>query len=163
MKLKDRIINLSPDELAKNPRIAAQLVIALARSAPINKGLLGGVMRALYKLYVITICNTELMTDAPLGEGLCLPHPFGIIINRTATIGRNVTIFHQVTIGVNEHHGDLGVAPTIGDNVFIGAGAKIIGPITVGTNVRIGANAVVTKDVPDNATVVGFNRMLLRN
>lgn len=120
-------------------------------------------MRALYKLYVITICNSELMTDAPLGEGVRLPHPFGIIINRTASIGRNVTIFHQVTIGVNEHHGRPDVAPTIGDNVFIGAGAKIIGPITVGNNVRIGANAVVTKDVPDNATVVGFNRILLRN
>lgn len=66
-----------------------------------------------------------------------------------ATIGRNVTIFHQVTIGRSR-----GKAPVIGDNVFIGPGAKIFGGIRVGNNVKIGANCVVFQDVPDNSTVV---------
>lgn len=117
-------------------------------------------MRALYKLYTVLLCSSELVTDIPIGTGLCLPHPYGIIINHFAVIGRNATIFHQVTIGVNPHHGGHDRAPVIGDNVFIGAGAKIMGPIKIGDNVRIGANAVVTKDVPDNATVVGFNKIL---
>lgn len=73
----------------------------------------------------------------------------GIVIAGGATIGRNVTIFHQVTIGRSR-----GKAPVIGDNVFIGPGAKIFGGIRVGNNVKIGANCVVFQDVPDNSTVV---------
>lgn len=73
----------------------------------------------------------------------------GIVIAGGATIGHNVTIFHQVTIGRSH-----GKAPTIGDNVFIGPGAKIFGGIRIGNNVNIGANCVVFQDVPDNATVV---------
>lgn len=83
-----------------------------------------------------------------------LPHGLnGIVVSNQARIGSNATIFQQVTIGVKS----LSVpgAPTIGDRVFIGAGAKLIGPIKIGSNVTIGANAVVTKDIPDGATVVG--------
>ena len=84
------------------------------------------------------------------------PHDFyGIFISSGAKIGTDCTIFHHVTIGSNtlldtKHHG----APTIVNNVYIGAGAKIIGSIHVGNNVRIGANCVVVKDIPDNSTVV---------
>lgn len=84
------------------------------------------------------------------------PHSFqGVFISERATIGSNCVIFHQVTIGSNTlpDSGKAG-SPTIGDNVYIGCGAKIIGNVRVGNNVRIGANCVVTKDVPDNATVV---------
>ena len=73
----------------------------------------------------------------------------GIVIAGGAKIGRNVTIFHQVTIGRSR-----GKAPVIGDNVFIGPGAKIFGGIHVGNNVKIGANCVVFEDVPDNSTIV---------
>ena len=79
-----------------------------------------------------------------------LPHGlYGIIVSKNAQIGRNATIFHQVTIGQGN-----GGAPTIGDNVYIGAGAKIIGNIRIGDNVKIGANCVVFTDIPDNCTVV---------
>ena len=79
-----------------------------------------------------------------------LPHGlYGIMVSRNAVIGKNVTIFHQVTIGEGK-----GGAPTIGDNVYIGAGAKIIGGVKVGNNVKIGANCVVFMYVPDNCTVV---------
>lgn len=79
-----------------------------------------------------------------------LPHGlYGIIISHNAVIGKEATIYHQVTIGQGN-----GGAPTIGDNVYIGAGAKIIGNIKIGNNVKIGANCVVFMDVPDNCTVV---------
>ena len=73
----------------------------------------------------------------------------GIIVSHEAHIGKNVSICHQVTIG-----GGKGGAPTIGDNCFIGPGAKITGGIHIGNNVRIGTNCVVVEDIPDNATVV---------
>ena len=90
-----------------------------------------------------------------------LPHGLnGIIISRKAKIGTDVTILHQVTVGTKmvtskSDRIEDATAPVIGDHVFIGAGAKIIGNIHIGDNVLIGANAVVTKDVPDNCTVVG--------
>ena len=84
------------------------------------------------------------------------PHGYhGIFISGGAKIGNNCTIFHQVTIGSNTLPDTKNPgAPTIGDNVYIGAGAKIIGGIHIGNNVRIGANCVVSKDIPDNSTVV---------
>ncbi len=78
-----------------------------------------------------------------------LPHGlYGIIISHNAVIGSNCTIFHQVTIGEGK-----GGAPVIGDNVFIGAGAKIIGNVKIGSNSKIGVNAVVVHDVPENSIV----------
>jgi len=84
------------------------------------------------------------------------PHGFaGIFVSEGAKIGKNCVIFHQVTIGSNTLPGSAGQGfPTLGDNVYIGCGAKIIGNVHIGNNVRIGANCVVTRDVPDNATVV---------
>lgn len=94
------------------------------------------------------------------------PHGLaGIFISYGAKIGTGCTIFHQVTIGANTLPDSRGQgAPTIGENVYIGAGAKIIGSVTIGNNVRIGANAVVAFDVPDNATVVQESpRVILRD
>lgn len=94
------------------------------------------------------------------------PHGIaGIFISYGARIGRGCTIFHQVTIGSNTLADSRGQgAPVIGDNVYIGAGAKIIGGVQVGDNARIGANCVVTFDVPANATVVlDAPRVILRD
>jgi len=84
------------------------------------------------------------------------PHDIvGVFISGGACIGKDCTIFHQVTIGSNTLADSRGRgSPRIGNNVYIGAGAKIIGNVTVGDNVRIGANAVVVKDIPDNSVVV---------
>lgn len=98
-----------------------------------------------------------------IGAGLRIYHGDGIVIASGAVIGRGVTIEHQVTIGnrIGHEGGDMGF-PTIGDDVFIGVGAKVLGDIRIGNNVRIGANAVVLHDVPDNATVVGIPGKVVR-
>ncbi|OGR12572.1 MAG: hypothetical protein A2097_12000 [Desulfobacula sp. GWF2_41_7] len=97
-----------------------------------------------------------------IGPGLRIYHGDGIVIASGAVIGRGMTIEHQVTIGNRiGHEGELG-CPTIGDDVFIGVGAKVLGAIRIGNNVRIGANSVVLHDVPDNATVVGVPGRVVR-
>lgn len=89
-----------------------------------------------------------------IGKGFYIGHFGTIVVNGSAVIGDNVNISHGVTIGATNRGNRQGI-PTIGNQVYIGPGAKIIGKITVGNNVAIGANAVVTKDVPDNAVVAG--------
>jgi serine O-acetyltransferase len=84
-----------------------------------------------------------------IGGGFCLIHAYGTIMNAASTIGKNCTVLHGVTIG-----GGRGGAPILGDNVYIGAGAIIIGGVHIGNNVKIGAGAIVVDDVPDNCTVV---------
>jgi len=90
---------------------------------------------------------------------ICMPHPNGVVVHSRTRIGRGVTIMHQVTLGEKSLYGDGGF-PTIEDEVFIGAGAKVLGGINVGRGAVIGANAVVTRDVPPGQTVVGVNRLL---
>lgn len=101
-------------------------------------------------------CCASVPTCVHFGGKPNLPHGLsGIFISAHARIGEGCTVFHQVTIGSNTlPDSRSGGAPVIGDNVYIGCGAKIIGGIRVGNNVRIGANCVVFTDVPDNATVV---------
>lgn len=94
---------------------------------------------------------------AQFGAGFVLVHSQGVVINSSVKGGENVHIEHQVTIGAEK-----GMAPILGDNIFIGAGAKIIGPVTIGNDVKIGANAVVTKDLPDGATAVGIPAKIVR-
>ena len=95
-----------------------------------------------------------------VGGGLRLQHLNGIYIHNNATLGENCTVFQQVTIGLNEHRSDYNKAPQIGNRVYIGAGAKIIGNVIIGDDVIVGANAVVTKNVPSGVTVVGCNKII---
>lgn len=96
----------------------------------------------------------EIHPGAKIGKGLFIDHGMGIVIGETAEIGDYCTIYHGVTLGgTGKHTGKR--HPTIGNNVLIGAGAKILGPFKVGDNAKIGANAVVTDEVEANTTVVG--------
>ena len=97
----------------------------------------------------------EIHPGATIGSGFFIDHGIGVVIGETAIIGNNVTIFHGVTLGgTGKEKGKR--HPTIGNNVFIGSGAKILGNIKIGNNVKIGANAVVLKNIKANATVVGI-------
>ena len=98
------------------------------------------------------VTQSDIEPRAKLGKRLMLPHPNGVVIHEDAVIGDDCMIMQQVTIGMI---GD-GEVPTIGNRVYIGAGAKIIGKLTVGDGARIGANAVVTKDVPPGCTAIGI-------
>lgn len=114
---------------------------------------------ALGKKIVLAGTGCEFPASAILGGGLRVVHLNGIIISPVAKVGEDCTLFHQVTLGVNGRK-SLEVGPHLGDRVSVGAGAKVIGPVLIGNDVTIGANAVVTKDIPDGATVVGFNRIV---
>jgi serine O-acetyltransferase len=94
---------------------------------------------------------------AGLPRTLFLPHPMGIVIHRGSRIGEDVIIGHQVTLGGRDLTND---APQVEDGAYIGAGAKILGRVKIGRGATVGANAVVTKDVPAGAVVVGANRIL---
>ncbi len=96
----------------------------------------------------------EIHPGAVIGEGLFIDHGSGVVIGETAVIGDNVTLYQGATLGGTGK--DTGKRhPTLGDGVTVGAGAKVLGPITIGHHVKIGAGAIVLKDVPDNCTVVG--------
>lgn len=112
-------------------------------------------LKILCKVLIEIPLNSEMPFRARIGGGLRIRHPYGIMINGNSIIGENCTIFHQVTIGSNDLT-DGNKAATIGNNVYIGCGAKIIGKIDVGDNVIIGANAVVTKSLPNNCTASGI-------
>jgi len=100
------------------------------------------------------LTGVDIHPGAILGGGLFIDHATGVVIGETAEVGDDVTIYHGVTLGGSGN--DTGKRhPTIGDRVTIGAGAKILGAIKVGDDSRIGANAVVVKDVPSSAVVVG--------
>ncbi len=97
----------------------------------------------------------EIHPGAKIGKGLFIDHGMGVVIGETAEIGDNVTIYHGVTLGGTGK--DKGKRhPTIGNNVIIGCGAKILGPISIGDGAKIGANSVVLKNVPKGKTAVGI-------
>ena len=97
----------------------------------------------------------EIHPGATIGKGLFIDHGMGVVIGETAEIGDDVLIYHGVTLGGTGK--DTGKRhPTVGNNVVIGCGAKVLGPINIGNNVKIGANSVVLKDVPDDSTTVGI-------
>ena len=96
----------------------------------------------------------EIHPGAKIGKRLFIDHGTGVVIGETAVIGNDVTMFHGVTLGgTGKEKGKR--HPTIGNNVFIGSGAKLLGNINIGDNVKIGANSVVLKDIPPDVTVVG--------
>lgn len=107
------------------------------------------------------VTNIDIHPGATIGERFFIDHGAGVVIGETATIGDDVTMYHGVTLGgtswsAGRRH------PTVGEGVLIGAGAKILGPISVGARARIGANSVVIEDVPPEMTVVGIPGRVVR-
>jgi len=107
-----------------------------------------------FSAFVRLMTGVDIHPGATLGRGLFIDHATGIVIGETAEVGADVTIYQGVTLGGTQlERGKR--HPTIGDRVTIGAGARALGPITIGSDSRIGANAVVVRDVPANSVVVG--------
>ena len=108
------------------------------------------------------LTGIEIHPKAKIGKNLFIDHGMGVVIGETSDIGDNVTIYHGVTLGGispsidSDKQRNTKRHPTLKNNVVVGSGAQILGPITVGENAKVGANAVVTKDVPDNAVMVGI-------
>jgi len=101
------------------------------------------------------LTGIEIHPAARIGRRFVIDHGMGVVIGETAEVGNDCYFYHQVTLGVARTMGGKR-HPTVGNNVIIGAGAKVLGPITVGDNARIGANAVVVDSVPNDTTVVGI-------
>ena len=108
------------------------------------------------------LTGIEIHPGAKIGKNLFIDHGMGVVIGETSEIGNNVTIYHMVTLGgispsINSNdQRHIKRHPTLKDNVVVGSGAQILGPVVVGKNSKIGANAVVTKDVPENAVMIGI-------
>lgn len=143
--LECRVEQRHPDAVVGGNPLAARLLQFARRH---NVPLLSDLMETLLN------CAIACRLRSPI----LMPHPYGIVIHRNAVLGSRVTVNHQVTIGA-KHPADPG-APVIEDNVCIGAGARILGAVRVGRGAVVGANAVVTRDVPSHCTVVGVNRIL---
>ena len=108
------------------------------------------------------LTGIEIHPKANIGKNLFIDHGMGVVIGETSEIGNNVTIYHNVTLGGispsidSDNQRNLKRHPTLQDDVVVGSGAQVLGPIIIGKNSKIGANAVVTKDVPENAIMVGI-------
>ncbi len=108
------------------------------------------------------LTGIEIHPNAKIGKNLFIDHGMGVVIGETSDIGDNVTIYHMATLGgiapsINsDDQRNVKRHPTLKENVVVGSGAQILGPVVIGKNAKIGANAVVTKDVPENAVMVGI-------
>ena len=133
-----------PDTSMRNPTSTDVLLFFCRRHVPV----LSKLVRVLF--------NSDIHCRLP--PDVHLPHPYGIVIHPQAVIGRRVTVMQQVMIGGRDR--DENIAPVIGDDVSIGAGARVLGDVRIGNGATIGANAVVTRDIPAGATVVGADRIV---
>ena len=153
----ERILNEDPAAKSKievlllYPSIHALISYRIAHFLYLNKRFfLARLMSQLSRFFT----GIEIHPGAKIGKGLFIDHGMGVVIGETAEVGDNVTLYHGVTLGGTGK--DIGKRhPTIEDGVLIGTGAKVLGPITVGKGAKIGANAVVVKNVPAKATAVG--------
>jgi len=108
------------------------------------------------------LTGIEIHPKAKIGKNLFIDHGMSVVIGETSEIGDNVTIYHGVTLGGispsidSDKQRNVKRHPTLKNNVVVGSGAQILGPISIGENAKVGANAVVTKDVPENAVMVGI-------
>ena len=108
------------------------------------------------------LTGIEIHPKVKIGKNLFIDHGMGVVIGETSEIGDNVTIYHMATLGgispsINsEEQINVKRHPTLKDNVVVGSGAQVLGPVVIGRNAKIGANAVVTKNVPENAVMVGI-------
>ncbi|MDO4894313.1 serine O-acetyltransferase [Moraxella sp.] len=170
-QLKDNISDDINAVLAKDPAARTQAEVLLTYPG-IHARILHRGAHALWNadrkflaraLSHFTRCTTgiEIHPAAKIGKRLFIDHGMGVVIGETAEIGDDVTLYHGVTLGGVSWEKGAKRHPTLGNNVVVGAGAKILGGFSVGNNAKIGSNAVVVKPVPDDATMVGSAARLI--
>ena len=140
--------------MAWNPRVSVVESARAFRAARDGVGLWPALRRKAARLrhrFWSVVTGSDIVLGASLGERLSLPHPTGVVIHQDAVVGDDCMIMQQVTIGQLAGPG----VPVLGSRVYVGAGAKILGPVRIGDGARIGANAVVLTDVPPDHTAVG--------
>lgn len=116
-------------------------------------------MSRILRIWLLAIYGVDIDATARLGAGVIFLHTVGIVIGGDSTLGDRCILMGSNTLGTNDNSG----YPRLGKGVLIGAGARLIGPIAVGDGVKVGANAVITKDVPAGATAVAFNKLILKD
>ena len=121
--------------------------------------LAGFVERLIHRL-----CFCEISTTADIGPGFCIFHPFGLVVGGEVKAGKNLTLSMDVVLGGNigKHRPDGSEKPILGDNINIGAGCKVVGPIKIGDNCLIGANSVVVHDMPSDCIIAGVPARVIR-
>lgn len=119
--------------------------------------LLCGVGKLRHKVYSV-LTGSDIRREAQVPLSVRFPHPTGVVIHQDTVIGEGCLIMQQVTLGQTDQPG----APTVGEGVYFGAGAKVLGKVSIGARARIGANAVVLIDVPDDATAVGIPARIIQ-
>ncbi|RXZ83383.1 serine acetyltransferase [Paenibacillaceae bacterium] len=111
--------------------------------------------------FIQVLYSIDIDYRARIEGGCIIVHGCGLVIGKGAVVGRNAKLYHGVTLGAS--HGSKGGFPMLGDNVMVGCGAKLLGKITVGSNVMIGANAVVVENIPNDCTAIGIPAKVIRN
>jgi serine O-acetyltransferase len=141
---------------ARAPGVHAVLVLRFGQWSRRRHKLLRILFDPIYAIldfFIHVLWGIEIPRNAKVGPGLYIGHYGGITVSAGAVIGRDCNLSQNITIGVSGA-GDKRGAPTLGDNVYVAPGARLVGKINIGDNVKIGANAVIHKDLPDNAIVV---------
>lgn len=123
------------------------------RETLVNVPFFGRFLRRILWYWTTIYFSSDIGVDLKCGGGVYFPHPFGIVINGQCQIGENVTILHNVTLGINR---DALSAPILLDGCYVGAGATCLGPVIIGEKARLGAGAVLLTDMPSNSSYVGI-------
>ncbi len=117
---------------------------------------------ASYIMYLVRVkTNIDIHPAAQIGKRLFIDHGAGVVIGETTIIGDDCTIYQGVTLGTTGNYSTHKRHPTLGNNVLVGSGAKVLGNITIGDNVKIGAGTIVLEDVPSNKTIVGVKGKII--
>lgn len=169
-----RIIKYDIDNIVKNDPAARNSLEVVILYPIVHVMILYRIAHILYnkKIFFLArlisqlgrfLTGIEIHPGAKIGKGFFIDHGMGVVVGETAEVGDNVTLYHGVTLGGTGK--DTGKRhPTVGNNVIIGSGAKILGPIVIGDNSKVGSNSVVLKEVPENSTVVGIpGKIVKRN
>jgi putative colanic acid biosynthesis acetyltransferase WcaB len=134
----------------------------LARRAHVRKSVLARPLNMAHKLFTSGVLSVEIPIETQIGAGCRIFHPFAIVINSQAQIGERCILRNSVTVGNVVRNGEATASPIIGNDVELGAGCLVLGPIHVGNGAVVGAGAVVVHDVPPDAVVIGQAAQVLR-